>query len=353
MLSELTDAAATPESPITRSSHRLHVSFTALSGRRRTLVGMQEEQGNAISTEAPAQALLGRASFQQTTVPGRLGLAVPHQWWPSAPLLKSFEAAGFASAQIPSPPASVLCDARQLSRHAAAVSEALGGTRLAAVVHAPAGLLAGTPAGDRAFEGLLAYAAEVGAGHVVYHGHALADEPESEDRLLAETRSLARLATRAERLSVTIGVENLAPTYPGPERLSHTPLTLRGLVHRIASERVGLCLDLGHAHIVADLKHTTLEHLIRPVLDSVVLFHVHDNLGGRWDRSTPAGIDPLRLDLHLPPGRGTLPWSEVSSQLAAHTAPLVLEVHPPHRPSADDLHRSVRELLAAQLAVAG
>jgi sugar phosphate isomerase/epimerase len=278
---------------------------------------------------------------------GRLGLAVPHEWWPSTPLLKSFEAAGFALAQLPSPPASVLADPRQATSHAAAVGEAIAGTRLGAVIHAPVSLLAGTRESDLAFEGLLAYAADAGAEQVVYHAHALVDEPASQDRLLAETRSLARLAARAEAVGVTIAVENLAPVFPAPERLSDTPITLRSLVNRIGSDRVGLCLDIGHAHIVADLKHTTLERLIEPVLDSVTLFHVHDNLGGRWDRNPPVGLDPLRLDLHLPPGSGTLPWSRIAPLVAAHAAPVVLEVHPPHRPPTDELLRSSGELLAS------
>jgi sugar phosphate isomerase/epimerase len=275
----------------------------------------------------------------------RLGLGVPSAWWPSGPLLKSFEAAGFTSAQVPSPPRSVLGDARQLSRHAVAVREVLGTTGLASVVHAPTDLLVGAPAEDRAMEGLLAYAAEIGATHVVYHAHALPDHPSNEDRLLAETRSLARFAARAERLGVTIAIENLAPVYPGPERLCDMPLTLRALAHRIGSPRIGLCLDLGHAHVVSALKHTRLDHLVEPVLDTTVLFHLHDNLGARWDRSAPAGLDPLRLDLHLPPGRGTLPWDRVAPLLASHAAPLLLEVHPPHRPQAEELFAATRELL--------
>src|SRR5919106_1257761 len=234
---------------------------------------------------------------------GRLGLGVPNEWWPSGPLLKSFEAAGFALTQLPSPPASVLSDARYLSRHAGAARAALDTSGLVPIVHAPPGVLAGTP-------------------------------------------SLAHLAVRAERLGVTIAIENLAPTYPGPERLSDTPLVLRALVHRVGSPRIGLCLDLGHAHIVAGLKHAALEHLVRPVLDSVVLFHVHDNLGARWDRRAPAGLDPLRLDLHLPPGRGTLPWADVGALLVDHGAPLLLEVHPPNRPQPDELFASTRDLLS-------
>jgi sugar phosphate isomerase/epimerase len=214
------------------------------------------------------------------------------------------------------------------------------------VVHAPAGLRLGTREADRAAHGLLAYSAQIGATHVVYHACALPDVPESEDALLFEARSLAALSHDAERLDVTIAVENLAPVYPEPEALSANPMVLRGLANRIGSERVGICLDLGHAHIVAERRRTSLEALVEPVLDTVTLFHLHDNLGARWRPSnTDSGIDPLLLDLHLPPGRGTLPWRRLASALAAHPAPLMLEVHPPHRPRAEELYHSARELL--------
>ena len=82
------------------------------------------------------------------------------------------------------------------------------------------------------------------------------------------------------------------------------------------------------------------------MLDTVTLFHAHDNLGARWQPTgTEGGVDPLRLDLHLPPGRGSLPWERVALRLAGHDAPLMLEVHPPYRPRAEELHRSLTELV--------
>src|ERR671915_605387 len=109
----------------------------------------------------------------------RLGLNVPYEWWPSAALLKSFEAAGFRWVQVPSPPPSVLADPRQCSRHAGGVANALRTTGLRAVVHGPPPLLAGSPAADRVFEGLLSYAADAGAEAVVYHARALPDDAAS------------------------------------------------------------------------------------------------------------------------------------------------------------------------------
>src|ERR687892_1334399 len=55
----------------------------------------------------------------------RLGLSVPHEWWPSASLLKSYEAAGFSWVQLHSPPTSVLRDPRALRRHAGAARASL------------------------------------------------------------------------------------------------------------------------------------------------------------------------------------------------------------------------------------
>ena len=154
------------------------------------------------------------------------------------------------------------------------------------------------------------------------------------------------LAGQAERLGLVIAIENLAPLYPGPEALSANPLTLRSLARRIGSPALRLCLDVGHAHVVADAHHTSVDQLCEPVLDSVGVFHVHDNLGARRSRSgEELGVDPLRLDLHLPPARGTLPWNLLAPLLAGHTAPLILEVHPPYRPRASELAARTQALL--------
>jgi sugar phosphate isomerase/epimerase len=278
---------------------------------------------------------------------GRLGLSVPYEWWSSAPLLKSYEAAGFAWVQLHAPPVAVLANPRLCTRHAASARATLATTGLGAVLHAPAGLRVGRPGGDRAFEGLLSYAAEAGATQVVYHAMGLPESSATTAPLAAEARSLAALASFAERLEVTIALENLAPLYPGPETLSSNPLSLRGLAQSIGSERLALCLDVGHAHVVADQRHTGVERLCEPVLDLVSVFHVHDNFGARRRRTgEELGVDPLRLDLHLPPGRGTLPWRRVGRMLADHDAPLVLEVHPPHRPRAGELAAAAAKLLA-------
>jgi sugar phosphate isomerase/epimerase len=245
----------------------------------------------------------------------RLGLNVPYGWWPSAPILKEIEAAGFRFVQVPSPPPSVLTTPRQLIRHAFALSDVLATAGLRPILHGPGEVRAGTAQGDLALEGLIAYAAELGASHVVYHAANLPHESASEDARLAETRALAGIASRAERLGVIIVLENLAPVYPSKDRLSFAPLILRTMAKRISSPAVGLCLDLG----------------------------------ARRGDFGPPELDPLRLDLHLPLGRGSVPWTRLAPLLARKRgSPLILEVHPP-RPSAAHLYQAAIATVAPPL----
>ena len=106
-----------------------------------------------------------------------------------------------------------------------------------------------------------------------------------------------------------------------------------------------MCLDIGHAHIAADRAGRDLAELVEPLLDLVVLFGIHDNFGARSSAQRAGGIEPMRLDLHLAPGAGTVPWASLASLLAAHSAPLVLEVHPPQRPVPATLAVVMRELI--------
>jgi sugar phosphate isomerase/epimerase len=287
--------------------------------------------------------------MERSDLSQRLGLSVPYEWWPSTPLLKEIEAAGFGWVQVPSPPSSVLADSRACARHANALREALATSGLRLILHAPGSLQAGTPARDRALEGLVSYAAEAGAPLVVYHAANFPDALASEDALLAETRSLAAVSGRAERLGVTIALENLAPVFPGPDALSHTPRVLRTMAKRIDSPAIGVCLDVGHAHLVAALRRTDIAELIEPVLDRVAVFHLHDNLGARRGGEARPELDPVRLDLHLPLGRGNVPWDRVAPLLGrAPAAPLLLEVHPP-RPAPSRLIAGALGALAPQV----
>jgi len=282
---------------------------------------------------------------------GRLGVNVHRDHWPTAATLKACEAAGFAWVQVHTPPQTMLADRERLRRHARALRAALAPTGLRLLLHGPDDLKAGSMEADRAFEGLLDHAHECGAEFVVYHGlnHLDVDGPAAErvsERVAAEERSLRRHAARAAALGVTIAVENLAPVYPGPPRLCHHPIAVRDFVRSIGAPGVGMLLDLGHAHITNGIHAGDMESVLRAVRDDVVLFHVHDNLGARRHDLGAPGVDPLRLDLHLAPGAGSLPWDLVAETLRKHSAPLMLEVQAAHRPELLSLATVTAQLLA-------
>jgi sugar phosphate isomerase/epimerase len=284
---------------------------------------------------------------------GRLGLEVPRETWPTAPELKRLEACGYRWVQLHAPPVEMLADATSVARHGDCLRAVLAPTSLRLVLHAPDTLSVGSEPHDRAFDGLLDCAAAVGARTVVYHAGrfpvaAGAAADRVEDRLLAEERALRRFARRAEADGVTIALENLAPVYPAPparRELSHSPQFVHDLVKRIGSPAVGMAFDVGHAHITAQLDGVALVDVLAQSADAVVLFHLHDNLGLRRGPGTPPGILPLRLDLHMAPGRGSVPWRALAPLLRAHRAPLLMEIAQGQRPEPLRLATVSAELL--------
>jgi sugar phosphate isomerase/epimerase len=258
--------------------------------------------------------------------------------------------------QVHTPPAAVLRERRHALRHARALRAVLDGTRMRLLLHAPDDLSVGTAEADAAFDGLLDHAAQAGAELVAYHGlnFAQADGPAAarlRERAQLEERSLLPLLQRAQSLGVTIAIENLAPLYPGARRMCHDPLAVRDLVRRLASPAAGMLLDLGHLHITTDASRADICGLLAACAPDVVLFHVHDNLGARRGLDAP-GIDPVKLDLHLPPGRGSLPWTRVAGTVSAHRAPVMLEVERSHRPALETLSAETLRLLGTGAALA-
>jgi sugar phosphate isomerase/epimerase len=288
--------------------------------------------------------------FDPGELGGRLGLDQPAGWWPTPPRLKSFEAAGFGHLQVRTPPGSLLADRAPAEAHARALRANLELTGMRVILHGPDDLLAGTREHDRRLEGAIRYAALAGAEVLVYHGARVADRSaRAGERLASEARSLRRLLPVAEELGVRIAIENLAPVYPGERYASHRLETVHELVASLASPQAGICLDLGHAHITSG---PDLVDRIRPLLADVILFHLHDNFGADRGVQRAGGFEPVKLDLHLPPGAGNLPWAQVAELLSDHPAPLQLEIHPAQRPEPATLAVLTREVLRPVRSVA-
>jgi sugar phosphate isomerase/epimerase len=128
-----------------------------------------------------------------------------------------------------------------------------------------------------------------------------ADEFARRDALLASLRELGGIA---EQRHLRICVENMPPgCFPGSRMTD-----LSAIVTELDAAHVGLCLDTGHAHLVAGVGEST-----RAAGSRLWTTHVHDNSGQR--------------DEHLAPGLGTLPWPELRAALdeIAYHGPIMLE----------------------------
>ena len=129
-------------------------------------------------------------------------------------------------------------------------------------------------------------------------GHEEADE----HKLDAAMSSLEHLHAFAKPLGVQLLVENIT------NELS-TPETLLDLLHAGRFDDIGVCFDVGHAHIMSSVPQA-----FEVLKDRIRSTHVHDNKKER--------------DSHLWPGAGTIDWDETRELLrtAPHVLPVLLEI---------------------------
>jgi sugar phosphate isomerase/epimerase len=114
--------------------------------------------------------------------------------------------------------------------------------------------------------------------------------------------ALEHLGAFARPLGVRLLVENLTSEATTPEHL----MTILDMGHL---SNVGVCLDLGHAHMTVGIATA-----VATLGTHIVSVHVHDNHGFK--------------DEHLWPGDGTIDWPAAAATLKALPAPpaTVLEI---------------------------
>ncbi len=130
----------------------------------------------------------------------------------------------------------------------------------------------------------------------------VSNEESSGHKLEAAMMSLEHLHAFAKPLGVQLLVENI------PNELS-TPESLMELLRAGRFADIGVCFDLGHAHISPGVKQA-----FNVLKDRIRSTHVHDN---KKDH-----------DSHLWPGDGNIDWNEAMGLLrtAPHVPPLLLEI---------------------------
>lgn len=130
----------------------------------------------------------------------------------------------------------------------------------------------------------------------------LGNESFNERKFEAAMTSVEHLRAFAKPLGVRLLLENIPNELSTPERLVE-------FIHTTHFDDLGICFDVGHAHIMSDVP-TAFETLKKYIHST----HVHDNEKDR--------------DSHLWPGAGTIDWKQTLELLsqAPHKPPLLLEV---------------------------
>lgn len=140
-------------------------------------------------------------------------------------------------------------------------------------------------------------AAVLGVHYFVIHpGPENADIPSREERLLRIENVCAvlnRVAARCSEVGIQCVLENKLP-----HLLFGQAADLLWILASLEGNRVGACLDTGHAFLAGDLYP-----LVFKMAPYLRLLHVHDNKGHGDD--------------HLPPGDGRIDWTALCKELAA------------------------------------
>ena len=119
--------------------------------------------------------------------------------------------------------------------------------------------------------------------------------------------AIEHLKAFAHPLGVRILIENLQNEITTPENI----LEILRVGH---FDRVGVCLDLGHAHIIQPEKNIGIDSAFELLKSRIALLHLHDNQG--------------QHDNHLWPGSGTIDWQNAAKRIATLPAntPGILEI---------------------------
>jgi sugar phosphate isomerase/epimerase len=127
-------------------------------------------------------------------------------------------------------------------------------------------------------------------------------EDYSEKKVEAAMTCVEHLRAFARPLGVQILLENIPNELSVPDRLVE-------FIRHSHFDDVGVCFDVGHAHMMSNVAEAF--EILKPHIRST---HVHDN---KKDR-----------DSHLWPGDGSIDWDEAAKllQSATHKPPVLLEL---------------------------
>jgi sugar phosphate isomerase/epimerase len=244
-----------------------------------------------------------------------------------------------------------------------AVGELLLEAELAYTVHAPleVNLMDLTSHGLQrdALDASLRFAKGIGAGVVVCHAGQRVGARDARysmgDQLSAERSALREAGDLAGELGVTIALENYYPEQPilrgAVYDYSVWPSQLAEQISAVDHPAVGICLDVGHAALAAGFFGFDLVEECAAIAPLVRHVHLHDNLQKTNLTGEPQASEHTVYglgDLHLPPGRGTIPLEDLLRRIEFPENPsCCVELSPEHFTSVPEALHAARKISLA------
>ena len=202
----------------------------------------------------------------------------------------------------------------------------------------------------------LRFAGAVGANVVVCHAGQRMRTRDAlysfKDQLAFERSALREAGETAGETGAVIAVENYYPELPilrgEVYDYSVRPSELAEQISAVDHPCVGVCLDVGHAALAARAFGFDYLEECAAIAPLVRHVHLHDNL----QRPNLTGEPPVSEhtvyglgDLHLPPGRGTIPLEETFRLIDfPHDPTCCVELSPELSSLAPEALRASREL---------
>jgi sugar phosphate isomerase/epimerase len=208
-------------------------------------------------------------------------------------------------------------------------------------------------------EASLGFAKGIGAEVVVCHAGQRVGARDARHsmraQLSAERSALREAGDLAGGMGVTIAVENYYPEQPilrgAVYDYSVWPSQLAEQISAVDHPAVGICLDVGHAALAAGFFGFDFIEECGAIASLVHHIHLHDNLQRtnltgepRVSEHTAYGLG----DLHLPPGRGTIPLEDLLRRVEFPEKPsCCVELSPEHFSSVPEALHAAREISQA------
>ena len=249
--------------------------------------------------------------------------------------LESFAAMGLEALELPVHGLDAIVHGRLRHRQVGELKAILWDYGFAFSVHAPnpLNLMDGENGAlhENVFRASLEFAAEIGAGVVVYHagryvaeeqfpipGYAMLSEEERRELLDREARTVRVLAD--EYPAVCICIENARPyLYHSPYCYAENPRALLEQVVRIARPNVRINLDIGHLYLAAGHYGFDPVEAAAEIREFIAHVHVHDNFGlpVYYSEKQQTHLVPCgRGDAHMPVGWGEIPIGAILKTFA-------------------------------------